>query len=281
MADAWATARAIRERADRPLASQLGRLRHWNRPAPTSASAGQRSAASIQTNPHPELPCTMNLSQVTSSRRTDRAAAPSSTATPAWAVHPGEQGPEPGLSLRRGRRPAPSTCSASRRQRPGPTCSAPSMRFKEEHGFKTLVIDTIDWLEPLLLGARLQDRRQNRISGHLRLRRQATSPPSMPGACSWPPGDVASEARDARDPAGPRRFARDPRILSWTPGSAGRRKLHQAAADLICSGATRCSPPPGLRQKDGPKTRGVSAGERVLHTSGRRADREEPPRLPQ
>ena len=136
----------------------------------------------------------------------------------------------------------------------------------EDHNYKTLVIDTLDWLEPLcwqhvckaagkpdiesfgygkgyvaavdawrLLLGRLE-LLQSKRGMHLVLLGHAV-------------------ARDHRDPE----------LDAWKRWSP---KLHQASADLICEWcdgvfyATHLA----FAKKDGPKVRGVSTGERVLHT---------------
>lgn len=136
----------------------------------------------------------------------------------------------------------------------------------EEHGFKTLVIDTLDWLEPLcwahvckqggkpdieafgygkgyvaavdawrvLLG-RLE-RLQSKRGMHLILLGHAV-------------------ARDHKDPD----------LDSWKRWSP---KLHSAAADLVCEWceAVLYGTHLAFAKKDGLKVRGVSTGERVLYT---------------
>lgn len=136
----------------------------------------------------------------------------------------------------------------------------------EPHDFKTLVIDTLDWLEPLcwqhvckqggkpdieafgygkgyvaavdawrVFLARLE-RLQNKRGMHLVLLGHAV-------------------ARDHKDPE----------LDSWKRWSP---KLHSAAADLICEWceAVLYGTHLAFAKKDGLKVRGVSTGERVLFT---------------
>jgi hypothetical protein len=136
----------------------------------------------------------------------------------------------------------------------------------QEHDFKTLVIDTLDWLEPLcwqhvckqggkpdieafgygkgyvaavdawrVLLARLE-RLQSKRGMHLVLLGHAV-------------------ARDHKDPE----------LDSWKRWSP---KLHSAAADLVCEWceAVLYGTHLAFAKKDGLKVRGVSTGERVLFT---------------
>ena len=137
---------------------------------------------------------------------------------------------------------------------------------REEHPFKTLVIDTIDWLEPLCWA-------------HVC---KAAGKPDIE-AFGYGKGYVAAvdawrlllgrlEALQARRGMhvillghAVARDHRDPELDSWKRWTP---KLHQAAADLICEwcDAVLYATHEAVARKDGPRARGVSTGQRVLHT---------------
>ena len=136
----------------------------------------------------------------------------------------------------------------------------------EEHSFKTLVIDTLDWLEPLCwahvckLGGKPDIEAFGYGKGYVaavdawrvllgRLERLQ----SKRGMHVVLLGHAA--ARDHKDPD----------LDSWKRWAP---KLHSAAADLVCEWveAVLYATHLAFAKKDGLKTRGVSTGERVLYT---------------
>lgn len=209
----------------------------------------------------------MNLSQITSSRRTDKPlralvygnAGVGKSTLGAHAPSPVFLCAEDGVShLDVQRFPTPESWAD--------VLSAIDALTREEHPFKTLVIDTIDWLEPLCWA-------------HVC---KAAGKPDIE-AFGYGKGYVAavdawrlflSRLEQLQTRRGMHvillghavaRDHRDPELDSWKRWSP---KLHQAAADLICEwcDAVLYATHEAMARKDGPKVRGVSTGQRVVHT---------------
>ncbi len=137
---------------------------------------------------------------------------------------------------------------------------------QEEHSFKTLVIDTLDWLEPLCwqhvckLGGKPDIESFGYGKGYVAavdawrvLLGRLELLQSKRGLHIVLLGHAA--ARDHKDPE----------LDSWKRWAP---KLHSAASDLVCewSEAVLYATHLAFPKKDGLKVRGVSNGERVLHT---------------
>lgn len=209
----------------------------------------------------------MNLSQVTSSRRTDR---------PLRALVYGNAGV--GKSTLGSKAPSPvflcgedgvSHLDVQRFPTPetwADVLSAIDALTKEEHGFKTLVIDTIDWLEPLCWA------HVCKAAGKPDIEAFGYGKGYVAAVDAWRLFLARLETLQAKRGMhvillghAVARDHKDPELDSWKRWTP---KLHQAAADLICEwcDAVLYATHQAFAKKDGPKTRGVSTGERVLHT---------------
>lgn len=136
----------------------------------------------------------------------------------------------------------------------------------EDHAFKTLVIDTIDWLEPLCWA------HVCKAAGKPDIEAFGYGKGYVAAVDAWRLFLGRLEQLQAKRGMhvillghAVARDHRDPELDSWKRWSP---KLHQAAADLICEwcDAVLYATHEAMARKDGPRLRGVSTGQRVLHT---------------
>lgn len=209
----------------------------------------------------------MNLSQITSSRRVDKPlralvygnAGVGKSTLGASAPNPVFLCAEDGVShLDVQRFPTPESWAD--------VLSAIDALTREEHPFKTLVIDTIDWLEPLCW------QHVCKAAGKPDIEAFGYGKGYVAAVDAWRLLLGRLEALQARRGMhvillghAVARDHRDPELDSWKRWTP---KLHQAAADLICEwcDAVLYATHEAVARKDGPRARGVSTGQRVLHT---------------
>lgn len=209
----------------------------------------------------------MNLSQITSSRRVDKPlralvygnAGVGKSTLGASAPSPVFLCAEDGVShLDVQRFPTPENWAD--------VLSAIDALTREEHPFKTLVIDTIDWLEPLCW------QHVCKAAGKPDIEAFGYGKGYVAAVDAWRLLLGRLEALQARRGMhvillghAVARDHRDPELDSWKRWTP---KLHQAAADLICEwcDAVLYATHEAVARKDGPRARGVSTGQRVLHT---------------
>lgn len=136
----------------------------------------------------------------------------------------------------------------------------------EEHDFKTLVIDTLDWLEPLCW------QHVCKAAGKPDIEAFGYGKGYVAAVDAW--RLLLGRLETLQSKRGMHvvllghavaRDHKDPELDSWKRWSP---KLHQAAADLICewSEGVFFATHEAVARKDGPRVRGVSTGARVVHT---------------
>ena len=136
----------------------------------------------------------------------------------------------------------------------------------EEHDFKTLVIDTLDWLEPLCW------QHVCKAAGKADIEAFGYGKGYVAAVDAW--RLLLGRLETLQSKRGMHivllghavaRDHKDPELDSWKRWSP---KLHQAAADLVCEWCEGVffATHEAVARKEGPRVRGVSTGARVVHT---------------